>query len=76
MRGLPYSASAANIAEFFGGFSVKEEDIIIDMSKGRPTGYALVFLPTEDDAARAQKELNHKNIGTRYVDVFYPTVRN
>ena len=75
LRGLPYSATAGDIAKFFGNYSVQESDVIIDMSRGRPTGYALVFLPSEDDAAKAMKELNHQHIGSRYVDVFYPTVR-
>jgi RNA recognition motif-containing protein len=59
LRGLPYQATTGDIAKFFGNYSVVEGDVIIDMSRGRPTGYALVFLPSEDDAARAIKELNH-----------------
>jgi RNA recognition motif-containing protein len=54
---------------------VKEEDVIIDMSKGKPTGYALVFVNTAEDAQEAIKELQGKYIGNRYVDVFTPTVR-
>jgi RNA recognition motif-containing protein len=45
------------------------------MSRGKPTGYALAFVKTEEDAQNAIKELNGKYIGNRYVDVFTPTVR-
>jgi epithelial splicing regulatory protein 1/2 len=75
IRGLPFSATANEIASFFGNFNVKEEDVIIDMSKGKPTGYALVFVNTAEDAQEAIKELQGKYIGNRYVDVFTPTVR-
>ena len=75
IRGLPYSATAADIAAFFSNYQVKEEDVIIDMSRGKPTGYALAFVKTEEDAQNAIKELNGKYIGNRYVDVFTPTVR-
>ena len=75
LKGLTYSATKADIAEFFGLFNVKESDVIIDMHRGRPTGYALVFLENKDDAAQALKDLNHKYIGNRYVDIFFPTVK-
>lgn len=53
MRGLPYSSSVRDIREFFNGFNVSESDITIDMSNGRPTGYALVFFESESETKRA-----------------------
>lgn len=53
MRGLPYSSSVRDIREFFNDFRVSDRDITIDMSNGRPTGYALVFFESEDEAKRA-----------------------
>jgi len=43
MRGLPFSAGAREIRDFFIDFRVAERDIKIDLNNGRPTGYALVF---------------------------------
>jgi heterogeneous nuclear ribonucleoprotein F/H len=59
LRGLPYEATKCDIVKFFSDFEVIEKDVIIDMSRGKSTGYALVFLPSEEDAARAIKELNN-----------------
>lgn len=75
LRGLPFQATVQEIREFFADFRVAESDIIIDFADGRPTGYALVFLESEDEAARARKELNRKLIGSRYVDMIYPDIR-
>lgn len=76
MRGLPYSVGVREIRDFFGDFRVADRDIIIDMNNGRPTGYALVFLESEDEASRAKTELNKQYLGSRYVDLNYPDIRN
>lgn len=47
LRGLPFKATKAEIAAFFGDFNVDQSKVIIDISYGRPTGYALVFLANE-----------------------------
>jgi len=75
LRGLPFQAEVREIRDFFGDFRVAERDVIIDMSNGQPTGYALVFLENEEEAKRAAAALNGKNVGTRYVDVFFPDVK-
>ena len=75
MRGLPYSVGVREIRDFFGDFRVSDRDIIIDLNNGRPTGYALVFLETEDEASRAKAELNKQYLGSRYVDLNYPDLR-
>ena len=72
LRGLPFQVTVAEIREFFADFRVAESDIILDLSHGKPTGYALTHFESEDEAARAKKELNRKSIGTRYVDMIYP----
>ena len=75
MRGLPYSVGVREIRDFFGDFRVSDRDIIIDLNNGRPTGYALVFLESEDEASRAKSELNKQYLGSRYVDLNYPDLR-
>jgi len=37
---------------------VKEEDIFIEMNKDRPTGRALVFMPTGRDAIQILRKFN------------------
>jgi hypothetical protein len=49
--------------------------VIIDISYGKPTGYALVFLANEQQAAEAKARLDKGKIGARYIDVNYPTVK-
>lgn len=52
-----------------------ERDVIIDYAHGRPTGYALVKLESDEEAQRAKKALDKQTLGTRYVDVFFPDVK-
>lgn len=75
MRGLPYSVQVRDIRDFFADFRVSNSDIIIDMSNGRPTGYALVFFENESEASRAKDTLNKKFLGNRYVDLSFPDVK-
>ena len=63
MRGLPFSAGAREIRDFFIDFRVAERDIKIDLNNGRPTGYALVFFESQAEAMRARDELNKKYLG-------------
>jgi len=76
MRGLPFSVSEREIRDFFQDFRVAERDIKIDMNQGRPTGYALVFFESTDEAERAKNSLNKQYLGSRYVDLSYPELRN
>lgn len=71
LRGLPFSATQRDIVEFFHGYGIQESDIVIDIKRGKPTGYALVFLKNSDDARRARDELDRKHVGNRYVDVLF-----
>jgi len=75
MRGLPFSVSVREIRDFFEDFRVAERDITIDMNQGRPTGYALVFFGSNEEAERAKNALNKKYLGSRYVDLSYPDTR-
>lgn len=75
LRGLPFSCGVREIRDFFGDFRVSEKDVIIDMSHGQPTGYALVFLESADEAQRARKNLNKQNLRNRYIDVFFPEMK-
>jgi len=73
LRGLPYTATAADIIQFFQGVQLAESDdaIILTMSvDGRPTGEAYVELANE--AAQAAAMTKHKDLmGTRYIEIFH-----
>ena len=49
-----------------------DEDIIIEMRQGKKTGFALVFLRSDEDVHRARQDLNKQYIGSRFIDVMVP----
>ena len=58
LRGIPYQASQQDVKDFFADYNVADDDIVIEMRQGKKTGFALVFLNSEDDVQRARQELN------------------
>jgi RNA recognition motif-containing protein len=69
LRGLPWAANKATVIEFFEGFKISKKDITIDIQAGKNSGFAIVHLADEDEAARAITELDKKTIGSRWVGV-------
>lgn len=69
LRGLPFSATKADVKKFMEGYGVKEEDVHFEIRDGRPSGRAVVFLEDEDLAVDAAKELHKKYVGSRYIEV-------
>ena len=70
LQGLPYqSTKHTTLIEFFAGFDLSKKDIILDIERGKLTGYAMVELKTEAEAVRAIEELNKKEIGKRWIGV-------
>lgn len=72
MRGLPFTATTADILQFFQGFSeLSPECIQIHRnSDGRPSGEAVVNFQNHAEAERAIQVKNRHNIGTRYIELF------
>eukprot|EP01087_Luapelamoeba_hula_P011645 TRINITY_DN3187_c0_g1_i1.p1 TRINITY_DN3187_c0_g1~~TRINITY_DN3187_c0_g1_i1.p1 ORF type:complete len:1507 (+),score=271.77 TRINITY_DN3187_c0_g1_i1:222-4742(+) len=69
VKGLPWSATEEDIANFFDGLSIDEDGICIALDfEGRPTGDALVSFTTRADANRAL-DRHMKYIGRRYICV-------
>ncbi|NXA36469.1 GRSF1 factor, partial [Eudromia elegans] len=67
LRGLPYSCTEDDIADFFAGLSVT--DIVFVNRGDRRTGEAYVQFAAPDMAAKAL--LRHKEyIGNRYIEVY------
>lgn len=70
MRGLPFQALEADIAEFFSPLNIKPVSVEIEYGpNGRPTGEANVDFATHQEAVEAMK--NHKkNMQHRYIELF------
>jgi len=70
MRGLPYTATELEIADFFGGLRITAGGVSIGRdANGRPSGEAHVEFSTESDA-QAAMGLNRQRIGSRYIELF------
>ncbi len=59
MRGLPYSVRKEDILYFFQGYNFYPEMVKIgENSDGTKTGEGAVLFNSEEEAGRAQKNLN------------------
>ena len=71
MRGLPFSASDAEISNFFKGYGIIADSIKKGTNdEGRPTGQAVCLFKTKDDAKFAQNERNGQNMGHRWIELY------
>ena len=73
---MPFNATLADLKEFFADFDVSDENIKIEMTRGRKSGNAIVFVNSEDDVQRARDELNKQYIGSRFVFVDIPKLED
>jgi len=74
VRGLPYSAVAEDVAQFFADFEVKSDKVV--MGRGpdaRATGEAWVQFASEERASKAISSRDRGHIGGRYVELFPAT---
>ena len=70
VRGLPWSATADEIAEFFCNCNIKEGAAGIHLTTnrdGRPSGDAYIELESNDDAQEALKK-DRATMGKRYLE--------
>ena len=76
-RGLPWSASADEVVEFFSEVAIVGGVDGVHFGKnreGRPSGEAFIEVETKEDVERALEK--HKcNMGKRYVEVFESEVK-
>ncbi|CAL9707684.1 unnamed protein product [Knipowitschia caucasica] len=68
MRGLPFSASAEDIVEFFSPLAVSKLQLEFGPN-GRPSGEADVFFSCHQDAVEAMSR-DRMHIGERYIELF------
>jgi heterogeneous nuclear ribonucleoprotein F/H len=70
LRGLPFTATKADITDFFTGIDIESNGILIVTDfNGRPKGEAFVQFTTEAGAKKALRR-NKENMGHRYIEVF------
>ena len=70
MRGLPYSTTEQEIANFFPGIKIASGGVSIGRdASGRASGEAHVEFATDQDAQSAML-LNRQQMGSRYIELF------
>ncbi|WOL10708.1 hypothetical protein Cni_G19467 [Canna indica] len=73
LRGLPYSVTKSDIADFFGEFDIAEDKVHIAYRlDGKATGEAFVEFPSAEVAKKAMSK-DKMTIGSRYVELFPST---
>ena len=71
MRGLPYQVTNDDIKAFFAGYKISDNKIKIGTNPdGSKTGEGSVLFNSEEDARKAYKECQGRNIGHRYIELF------
>lgn len=71
MRGLPFSATAQDVVDFFKGFGVRAEDVtLMKRADGSPSGEAVVQFAREELAQNAMRERNMDHMKNRYIELF------
>jgi len=71
MRGLPFTVTPGNIADFFEGFGVRPEDVTLGQrADGSPSGEACVLFVRDEIAEKARKEKHMQHMGHRYIELF------
>lgn len=67
---LPWSLSSHSLRELFASFGeIVDVVVISDSMSGRSKGFGFVTFATEEDAAKAQKEMNEKDVEGRKIIV-------
>lgn len=71
LRGLPYQVTMEDIKHFFSGYNVVAGSIKIGLNPdGSKTGEGTVLFSSVDDARKAYKNLQNRNIGHRYIELY------
>lgn len=72
LRGLPFSATESDVRDFLRGYKLVDGSLFLGINtfRGMPNGEAYVMLAAEDAREAALRELDRKQIGHRYIEVF------
>jgi len=74
LRGLPYSTTEREISDWV---SEAAKAMTVELTydrQGRPSGSAYAYFKTEDEAKAVAKEMHKRDLGTRYIEVYYDDV--
>jgi len=67
---LPFSVDSEKLKELFAPFGdIEEATIISDKFSGRSKGFGFVTFPKDEDAKKAIKEMNDKEVEERKMKV-------
>jgi RNA recognition motif-containing protein len=73
VRGLPFSSTEADVAEFLRGVSIRPQGVhMVYNANERPTGEAFVEVNSDRDVETALG-LNRQMLGSRYIEVYRST---
>ncbi|CAK9096391.1 unnamed protein product [Durusdinium trenchii] len=71
LRGLPWSAGPAEIAQFLHEYGVKEKDVTMCVTEsGRQDGHAWVVFPSKDISKKVLQEKQRATLGGRFIEFF------
>mmetsp|Transcript_9515 Transcript_9515/g.27548 ORF Transcript_9515/g.27548 Transcript_9515/m.27548 type:complete len:711 (-) Transcript_9515:136-2268(-) len=74
LRGIPFRSQEKDIADFLRDYGVSEKDVVIGiLEDGRPSGEAIVIFSEPGVSDRAEREMQRKEMGTRYIEIFPTT---
>lgn len=69
---LPWALRGKELRELFEAFGeITEATVILDRDTGRSKGFGFVTFETVEDAAKAQEELNGKEVEGRAITVSF-----
>lgn len=67
---LPFSVDSAKLKELFSSYGeIEEATVISDKFSGRSKGFGFVTFPKDEDAKKAIKEMNDKEVEGRNLKV-------
>lgn len=73
LRGLPFQAKVEDIVEWFGdhGFALNYRDVyLVPGRDSRPSGEAVVSVPSDMDSRSVQEAMHKQHMGSRYIEVY------
>ncbi len=71
LRGLPYTATAKDILDFFEDVKPIPESIKIGVNNNNMnTGFAVVKFASKEDLLKAHKEYQGKNMNSRWIELY------
>ncbi|XP_043922477.1 epithelial splicing regulatory protein 1 isoform X2 [Protopterus annectens] len=69
MQGLAYNTGVKEVLNFFQGYQVLPESVIMNNASGQPTSDAFILFPTLQSAKQVVQEKNHHPLGSSFVDL-------